>query len=73
MSLTSNDLVAGATMPARHIYPRCGGNNISPQLSWAGTPGATRSFVLNMVDLDVKPRLCLAEAPRRPGANSLAR
>ena len=42
-------------MPARHIYPRCGGQNISPQLSWTGEPAATRSFVLTMIDIDVKP------------------
>jgi Raf kinase inhibitor-like YbhB/YbcL family protein len=55
MNLTSTDLRAGAAMPAQHIYPRCGGKNISPQLSWTGEPGTTRSFVLTMIDVDVKP------------------
>lgn len=55
MGLTSTDLESGAAMPAQHIYPRCGGKNISPQLSWSGEPGATRSFVLTMIDVDVKP------------------
>jgi Raf kinase inhibitor-like YbhB/YbcL family protein len=55
MSLTSSDLNAGAAIPTKYIYPRCGGQNISPQLSWTGEPGATRSFVLTMIDVDVKP------------------
>lgn len=55
MSLTSTDLVAGDPIPSAHIYPRCGGRNISPQLSWSGAPSATKSFVLTMIDLDVKP------------------
>lgn len=55
MSLSSSDVVAGDPINVRHIYPRCGGRNLSPQLSWTGAPGATRSFVLTMIDLDVKP------------------
>jgi hypothetical protein len=55
MSLTSSDLGDGAPMPTQHIYPRCGGRNISPQLAWNGAPPATQSFVLTMIDLDVKP------------------
>jgi Raf kinase inhibitor-like YbhB/YbcL family protein len=55
MSLTSSDIAAGDPINPRHIYPRCGGRNLSPQLSWTGAPGTTRSFVLTMIDLDVKP------------------
>ena len=55
MSLTSADIRSGAVIPAAHIYPRCGGDNISPNLSWSGAPGATRSFVVTMIDVDVKP------------------
>jgi Raf kinase inhibitor-like YbhB/YbcL family protein len=55
MSLTSSDLSDGAPMPTPHIYPRCGGHNISPHLAWKGAPGATQSLVLTMIDLDVKP------------------
>ena len=29
LTLTSADLAAGAAMPAAHIYPRCGGQNVS--------------------------------------------
>jgi len=57
LTLSSPDLTPGAAMPAAHIYPRCGGRNVSPALSWTGAPAAARSFVLTMIDLDVKPAL----------------
>ena len=55
MSLTSADVRPGVAIPIAHIYPRCGGDNISPSLSWSGAPGTTKSFVLTMIDVDVKP------------------
>lgn len=55
MSLSSTDLRSGTVIPAAHIYPRCGGENISPALSWSGAPSGTKSFVLTMIDVDVKP------------------
>jgi Raf kinase inhibitor-like YbhB/YbcL family protein len=55
MSLTSADIKPGGVIPIAHIYPRCGGENISPALSWSGAPAATKSFVLTMIDVDVKP------------------
>jgi Raf kinase inhibitor-like YbhB/YbcL family protein len=55
MSLTSADVRPGVAIPVAHIYPRCGGENISPNLSWSGAPSATKSFVLTMIDVDVKP------------------
>ena len=55
MSLTSIDLKPGAAIPIAHIYPRCGGENIPPALSWSGAPSTTKSFVLTMIDVDVKP------------------
>lgn len=57
LTLTSHDLTPGAAIPATHIYPRCGGQNLSPDLSWTGAPAATRSFVLTVIDMDVKPAL----------------
>ena len=55
MSLTSADISPGVAIPIAHIYPRCGGENISPALSWSGSPSGTKSFVLTMIDVDVKP------------------
>jgi Raf kinase inhibitor-like YbhB/YbcL family protein len=55
MSLTSTDISPGVAIPIAHIYPRCGGENISPALFWSGAPSATKSFVLTMIDVDVKP------------------
>jgi Raf kinase inhibitor-like YbhB/YbcL family protein len=57
MTLTSSDIRSGATIPAAQIYPRCGGHNISPALTWSKPPYGTRSLVLTMIDLDVKPTL----------------
>ena len=55
MTLTSTDIKDGAVIAPAQIYPRCGGQNVSPQLSWSGTPGAAKSLALTMIDLDVKP------------------
>ena len=55
MTLTSVDIRPGGPIAAAQIYPRCGGQNVSPQLSWSGTPSAARSLVLTMIDLDVRP------------------
>lgn len=55
MTLTSTDVTDGAAIAPAQIYPRCGGQNVSPQLSWGGTPAGAKSLVLTMIDLDVKP------------------
>jgi Raf kinase inhibitor-like YbhB/YbcL family protein len=55
MSITSTDIRSGSAIPVAHIYTRCGGENISPNLSWSGAPSGTMSFVLTMIDVDVKP------------------
>ena len=55
MTLNSSDVKDGAVIAADQIYPRCGGKNVSPELSWNGAPAGTKSFVLTMIDIDVKP------------------
>ena len=55
MQLSSPDLTSGAPMAAAYVYTRCGGQNVSPALSWSGQPAATKSFVVTMIDLDVRP------------------
>ncbi len=55
MTLSSTDITPGGLIPTIHLYPRCGGRNVSPQLSWSGAPHNAGSFVLTMIDVDVKP------------------
>jgi len=55
MQLTSKDLASGGEIATAQIYPRCGGKNVSPELQWNVAPTGTKSFVLTMIDTDVKP------------------
>lgn len=50
--LSSKTLDDGARMPAAHVYTGCGGENISPQLSWSGAPEDTKSFAVMVHDPD---------------------
>jgi Raf kinase inhibitor-like YbhB/YbcL family protein len=54
-ALTSTTFKDGALMPKRtgNANPdnaNCVGQNVSPQLSWAGAPEGTKSFAVTMVD-----------------------
>ena len=53
--LVSPDVHDGAALALEQVYTRCGGQNVSPALSWSGAPDATRGFALTMIDLSVKP------------------
>jgi Raf kinase inhibitor-like YbhB/YbcL family protein len=55
MTIASNDFKDGGVLPTVHIYPRCGGQNVSPELHWSGVPAGAKSLVLTMIDGDVKP------------------
>jgi hypothetical protein len=55
MTIASTDFKDGDALPTVHIYPRCGGQNVSPQLSWSGVPEGTGRLVLTMIDVTVKP------------------
>ena len=55
MTITSADFKDGAALPTVHIYPRCGGENVSPGFTWSGVPDAARSLVFTMIDVSVKP------------------
>ena len=57
MRLDSPDIRAGGVIAPLHVYTRCGGRNVSPQLSWTAPPAAAKSLVLTMIDMDVKPAL----------------
>jgi Raf kinase inhibitor-like YbhB/YbcL family protein len=55
MTIASNDFKDGTELPLVHVYPRCGGENVSPELHWSGVPANTKSLVLTMIDGDVRP------------------
>jgi Raf kinase inhibitor-like YbhB/YbcL family protein len=55
MTITSADFKDGAALPEVHVYPRCGGQNVSPELSWSGVPQGTGELILTVIDVSVKP------------------
>jgi Raf kinase inhibitor-like YbhB/YbcL family protein len=55
MTIASSDFRDGSVLPTAHVYPRCGGQNVSPELHWGGVPAGAKSLVLTMIDGDVKP------------------
>jgi Raf kinase inhibitor-like YbhB/YbcL family protein len=50
--LFSTTFVNGGTIPQAMVATACGGQNISPQLSWSHVPPGTRSFALIVRDED---------------------
>jgi hypothetical protein len=55
MTIASSDFKDGGVLPMAYVYPRCGGQNVSPELHWSGVPSGAKSLVLTMIDGDVKP------------------
>jgi Raf kinase inhibitor-like YbhB/YbcL family protein len=55
MTLTSHDFANGGTFPQADYNRRCGGADVSPQLSWRGAPKTAKSLAVTMIDQDVKP------------------
>ena len=54
-ALTSTAFAEGESIPDPYTFNlgiQCGGENISPQLSWSGAPDGAQSFALLMVDPD---------------------
>ncbi len=56
-TLTSQSFKDGEAIPERHWNPVCGKENISPELSWSGTPTGTKAFALIVDDPDPAPIL----------------
>jgi len=54
MTLTSADLKEGATISNEQVLKGfgCDGGNVSPALSWSGSPAGTKSFAVSIYDLD---------------------
>lgn len=55
LMLLSSSFADGELIPDRFTYSlgdQCSGGNISPNLSWTGTPSDTRSLALTVVDPD---------------------
>ena len=50
--LTTITFKPNATVPQSMVAKDCGGENISPDLHWSGTPKGTRSFALVVHDPD---------------------
>jgi Raf kinase inhibitor-like YbhB/YbcL family protein len=52
--LSSTDVKAGSPMAVAQALRSCGGQNISPALSWSGEPAGTQSFAVTMFDSDAR-------------------
>lgn len=52
MELSSPDFANGTQLPLAQVHARCGGQNRSPALRWAGAPANTRSYALTLFDPD---------------------
>jgi Raf kinase inhibitor-like YbhB/YbcL family protein len=52
MLLTSTTFVDGTAVPATMVSLRCGGENVSPALTWSGAPRGTESFAIIVHDTD---------------------
>jgi Raf kinase inhibitor-like YbhB/YbcL family protein len=55
MTIASSDFKDGGVLPMVHAYPRCGGQNVSPELHWSGAPANAKSLVIAVIDGSVMP------------------
>ena len=52
MDLRSVEMAQGASLANEQVHGKCGGQNISPSLSWTGAPGTAKSFAVTVFDPD---------------------
>ena len=52
MELSSSSFAPNSSILKEQVYARCGGKNISPDLTWKNIPEDTKSFALIMHDPD---------------------
>src|SRR5436305_15226073 len=55
MQLTSPDIHEGAPIALEQVYTRCGGQNVSPALTWRDPPAGTKSFAVTAIDHNAPP------------------
>lgn len=56
-AIASRSVADGARLAnLRHVYDKhgCGGANVSPEISWSGAPGGTRSYAVTLFDSDAR-------------------
>lgn len=56
-SVSSASFKSGARLPsAKHVYNKldCGGDNVSPDVSWKNAPKGTKSYAVTLFDPDAK-------------------
>lgn len=56
LGLRSDDFQHDGTVPGQHAGRRAGGQNLSPALSWTGTPADTAQLLLVIEDADSPTR-----------------
>ena len=54
MTVTSTDIKEGGTIANEQVFKGfgCTGGNVSPELSWSGAPGGTKSLAVSIYDPD---------------------
>jgi Raf kinase inhibitor-like YbhB/YbcL family protein len=52
LRVTSDVLTDGGTFAMRQVSIKCGGRNLSPDLTWTPGPAGTATYVVTMVDRD---------------------